>query len=242
LVQAAHAGLPVERSLTVPKILLIEDEEGLGEALEYQLEREGYAVERYTDGAVGLERFNAAGADLVLLDLMLPGMSGEEICREIRRRSGVPIIMLTARDTEIDKVVGLELGADDYVTKPFSTRELLARIRAVLRRAVAGPGSSDGALEGGGIRLDSERFEVTVDGELVHLPRKEFELLELLMENVGRVLTRETLIDRIWGADYFGDTRTLDVHIKRLRAKCESDPRNPRHLVTIRGLGYKFVA
>ena len=242
MVQSAHAGLPVERSLTVPKILLVEDEEGLGEALEYQLEREGYAVERYTDGAVGLERFNARGADLVLLDLMLPGMSGEEICREIRRRSSVPIIMLTARDTEIDKVVGLELGADDYVTKPFSTRELLARIRAVLRRAVAGPRSSDGALEGGGIRLDSERFEVTVDGELVHMPRKEFELLELLMENVGRVLTRETLIDRIWGADYFGDTRTLDVHIKRLRAKCEPDPRNPRHLVTIRGLGYKFVA
>jgi two-component system, OmpR family, response regulator RegX3 len=242
LIQAAHPEHMVERSLTVPKILLIEDEEGLGEALEYQLEREGYAVERCTDGAVGLDRFSATGADLVLLDLMLPGMSGEEICREIRRRSSVPIIMLTARDTEIDKVVGLELGADDYVTKPFSTRELLARIRAVMRRTAGGPRSTVEALEGGGIRLDSERFEVTVDGELVHMPRKEFELLELLMENAGRVLTRETLIDRIWGVDYFGDTRTLDVHIKRLRAKCEPDPRNPRHLVTIRGLGYKFVA
>ena len=226
----------------MPKILLIEDEEGLGEALEYQLEREGYTVERYTDGAVGLDRFNAAGADLILLDLMLPGMSGEEICREIRRSSSVPIIMLTARDTEIDKVVGLELGADDYVTKPFSTRELLARIRSVLRRAGTQRHPSDGVLEAGGIRLDPERFEVTVEGEPVHMPRKEFELLELLMENAGRVLTRETLIDRIWGADYFGDTRTLDVHIKRLRAKCEPDPRNPRHLVTIRGLGYKFVA
>jgi two-component system, OmpR family, response regulator RegX3 len=242
LVQAAPAELSVERPRTVPKILLIEDEEGLGEALEYQLEREGYTVERYTDGAVGLDRFNAAGADLVLLDLMLPGMSGEEICREIRRTSSVPIIMLTARDTEIDKVVGLELGADDYVTKPFSTRELLARIRSVLRRAGARRHPSDGVLEAGGIRLDPERFEVTVEGEPVHMPRKEFELLELLMENAGRVLTRETLIDRIWGADYFGDTRTLDVHIKRLRAKCEPDPRNPRHLVTIRGLGYKFVA
>jgi two-component system, OmpR family, response regulator RegX3 len=239
LTQSAPTG---ERSATVPKVLLIEDEEGLGEALEYQLGREGYSVERYTDGALGLDRFNVAGADLVLLDLMLPGMSGEEICREIRRHSSVPIIMLTARDTEIDKVVGLEIGADDYVTKPFSTRELLARIRAVLRRAVAGSQTTNGALEGGGIRLDADRFEVTVNGELVHLPRKEFELLELLMENAGRVLTRETLIDRVWGADYFGDTRTLDVHIKRLRAKCEPDPRNPRHLVTIRGLGYKFVA
>jgi two-component system response regulator RegX3 len=226
----------------MPKILLIEDEESLGEALGYQLGREGYEVERHTDGAQGLAHFNAAGADLLLLDLMLPGLSGEEICREIRRRSNVPIIMLTARDTEIDKVVGLEIGADDYITKPFSTRELLARVRAVLRRRTPGQQGADGALEGGGIRLDVERFEVTVGGELIHLPRKEFELLELLMENAGRVLTRETLIDRIWGADYFGDTRTLDVHIKRLRAKCEPDPRNPQHLVTIRGLGYKFVA
>jgi two-component system response regulator RegX3 len=224
----------------VPKVMLIEDEEGFGEALEYQLSKEGYEVDRITDGTTGLERFRTNGADLVLLDLMLPGMPGEDICKEIRRISNVPIIMLTARDTEIDKVVGLELGADDYVTKPFSSRELLARIRAVLRRS-SGEATTDGALEGGGIRLDSERFEVTVRGEAVHLPRREFELLELLMENAGRVLTRETLIDRIWGADYFGDTRTLDVHIKRLRAKCEENPHNPAHLLTVRGLGYKFV-
>ena len=225
----------------MPHILLIEDEEGLGEALEYQLGREGYVVERVTNGAQGLERFKAAGADLLLLDLMLPGLSGEEICREIRKTSSVPIIMLTARDTEIDKVVGLEIGADDYVTKPFSTRELISRIKAVLRRATSGPAGSEGVLEGGGIRLDAERFEVMVREERVHMPRKEFELLELLMENAGRVLTRETLIDRIWGADYFGDTRTLDVHVKRLRTKCETDPKNPQHLTTVRGLGYKFV-
>lgn len=225
----------------MPKILLIEDEEGLGEALEYQLGREGYEVERATDGGTGLERFRAHGADLVLLDLMLPGISGEDICKEIRRASNTPIIMLTARDAEIDKVVGLELGADDYVTKPFSTRELMARMKAVLRRAAADTGHSDGVLEGGGIRLDPDRFEVTVRGDNVHLPRKEFELLEALMESPGRVLTREQLIDRVWGSDYFGDTRTLDVHVKRLRAKCEEDARNPKHLVTIRGLGYKFV-
>ena len=225
----------------MPRMLLIEDEVGFGEALEYQLEREGYEVDRFTDGRLGLERFKTAGADLVLLDLMLPGMAGEDICREIRRSSSVPIIMLTARDAEIDKVVGLELGADDYVTKPFSTRELLARIKAVLRRSVTDSAGADGVLEAGGIRLDPERFEVSVRGERVHVPRKEFELLELLMENSGRVLTRETLIDRIWGTDYFGDTRTLDVHIKRLRAKCESDPHSPKHLLTVRGLGYKFV-
>jgi two-component system response regulator RegX3 len=225
----------------VPKVLLIEDEESLGEALEYQLTREGYDVDRVVDGVAGLERFSTGGADLVLLDLMLPGMPGEEVCKEIRRTSNVPIIMLTARDAEVDKVVGLELGADDYVTKPFHTRELLARIKAVLRRSTVESTSSDGVLEGGGIRLDPDRFEVTVDGAAVHMPRKEFELLELLMENAGRVLTRDTLIDRIWGADYFGDTRTLDVHIKRLRAKCEKDPHTPAHLITIRGLGYKFV-
>jgi len=225
----------------LPQILLIEDEEGFGEALEYQLQREGFEVARYTDGSQGLDRFKTAGADLVLLDLMLPSMAGEEICKEIRRSSSVPIIMLTARDTEIDKVLGLELGADDYVTKPFSSRELLARIKAVLRRSSNEATGADGVLEGGGVRLDPDRFEVTVRGDQVHLPRKEFELLELLMENSGRVLTRETLIDRIWGADYFGDTRTLDVHIKRLRAKCEEDPHAPAHLVTIRGLGYKFV-
>lgn len=223
------------------KLLLIEDEESFGEALQYQLQREGYQVERVTDGATGLDRFNTNGADLVLLDLMLPGMGGEEVCKAIRRSSTVPIIMLTAKDAEFDKVLGLELGADDYVTKPFSARELIARVKAVLRRSTSGAASSDGVLEAGGIRLDPDRFEVTVRGEPVHLPRKEFELLELLMENAGRVLSRETLIDRVWGSDYFGDSRTLDVHIKRLRAKCEETPHSPRHLITIRGLGYKFV-
>jgi two-component system response regulator RegX3 len=223
------------------RLLLIEDEESFGEALQYQLQREGYEVERETDGVAGLNRFKRQGADLVLLDLMLPGMAGEDICKEIRRDSNTPIIMLTAKDQELDKVLGLELGADDYVTKPFSTREVIARIKAVLRRTSAQAPTSDGVLEGGGVRLDPDRFEVTVRGEPVHLPRKEFELLELLMENAGRVLTRETLIDRIWGSDYFGDSRTLDVHIKRLRAKSEADPHEPKHLLTIRGLGYKFV-
>ena len=223
------------------RVLLIEDEENLGEALQYQLQREGYEVDRATDGLEGLERFRAAGADLVLLDLMLPGMSGEDICKEIRRSSKVPIIMLTAKDAELDKILGLEFGADDYVTKPFSARELLARIKAVLRRSKVKEEESNGVLEGGGIRLDPDRFEVTVRGDSVHLPRKEFELLELLMENSGRVLSRDTLIDRIWGSDYFGDSRTLDVHIKRLRAKCEEQPHEPKHLITIRGLGYKFV-
>ena len=223
------------------KVLLIEDEESFGEALAYQLKREGYEVDRVTDGAAGLQRFKSAGADLVLLDLMLPGMAGEDVCKEIRRSSRVPVIMLTAKDAELDKVLGLEFGADDYVTKPFSTRELVARIKSVLRRTSPDGASVDGVLEAGGIRLDADRFEVTVRGEPVHLPRKEFELLELLMENLGRVLSRETLIDRIWGPEYFGDSRTLDVHVKRLRTKCEVDPRNPRHLVTIRGLGYKFV-
>ncbi len=225
----------------MPRMLLIEDEESFGEALQYQLEREGYDVERVMDGIEGLERFKTAGADLVVLDLMLPGMSGEDICKEIRRRSNVPIVMLTAKDDELDKVLGLELGADDYVTKPFSTRELAARIKAVLRRSGSDSMSADGVLEAGGIRLDPDRFEVTVRGEPVHLPRKEFELLELLLENAGRVLSRETLLDRIWGPDYFGDSRTLDVHVKRLRSKCEEEPHNPKHLITIRGLGYKFV-
>ena len=225
----------------MPNVLLIEDEEGLGEAIEYQLQREGYQVTRATDGKEGLSRFRTSGADLVLLDLMLPGMPGEDVCKQIRRTSSVPIIMLTARDTELDKVLGLELGADDYITKPFSTRELLARIKAVLRRSAPEAATGTAVLEGGGIRLDPDRFEVSVRGTPAHLPRKEFELLELLMENPGRVLTRETLIDRVWGSDYFGDTRTLDVHIKRLRAKCELDPHEPKHLLTIRGLGYKFV-
>jgi two-component system response regulator RegX3 len=224
----------------VTKILLIEDEDSIGTALEYQLGREGYDITWVRDGVVGLERFKTAGADLVLLDLMLPGMSGEDVCKAIRRESSVPVIMLTAKDSEIDKVVGLELGADDYVTKPFSTRELVARIKAVLRRGTADAVAED-VLEGGGIRLDAARVEVTVRGEAVHLPRKEFDLLMLLMENAGRVVTRDSIIDQIWGPDYVGDTRTLDVHIKRLRAKTEPDPRKPAHLLTIRGLGYKFV-
>jgi len=231
----------LDEGADLSRVLLIEDEESLGEALEYQLQREGYDVDRATDGLAGLDKFKTAGADLVLLDLMLPGMAGEEICKEIRRTSTVPIIMLTAKDAELDKVLGLEFGADDYVTKPFSARELLARVKAVLRRTSYQDRDGDGVLEGGGIRLDAERFEVTVRGEAVHLPRKEFELLELLMENSGRVLSRDTLIDRIWGSDYFGDSRTLDVHIKRLRAKCEEQPHEPKHLITIRGLGYKFV-
>lgn len=222
------------------KVLLIEDEEGLGEPLLYQLDRSGYTSEWVRDGREGLERFERMAPDLVLLDLMLPSLSGEEVCTEIRRRSNVPIIMLTAKDAEVDKIVGLELGADDYVTKPFSTRELLSRIKAVLRRARSGAPQTN-VIELGGIRLDAESFEVTVRGEPIHLPRKEFELLEMLMTNAGRVVTREELIDTVWGGDYVGDTRTLDVHIKRLRARCEEDPKKPAHIVTVRGWGYKFV-
>jgi two-component system, OmpR family, response regulator RegX3 len=225
----------------MPRILLIEDEAGIAEALQYQLDREGYDVEWATDGAKGLDGFRVSGADLILLDLMLPGMAGEDVCKELRRASQVPIIMLTAKDTEIDKILGLELGADDYVTKPFSTRELLARIKALLRRTAPDGATSEGVLEGGGIRLDPDRHEVTVDGAHVGLARKEFELLELLMEHPGRVLARDTLIDRVWGSDYFGDTRTLDVHVKRLRSKVEANPHEPIHLVTVRGLGYKFI-
>ena len=225
----------------MPRILLIEDEQSLGEALQYQLVRDGFDVDRETDGAVGLERFKTEGADLVLLDLMLPGLSGEEVCKEIRKSSSVPVIMLTAKDEEIDKVLGLELGADDYVTKPFSSRELLARIKAVLRRAASREASSPSVLEGGGIRLDPDRAQVSARGEEVRLTRKEFELLEFLMSNPGRALPRETLIDEVWGSDYVGDTRTLDVHIKRLRSKLESDPHRPRHLLTVRGLGYRFA-
>lgn len=226
----------------MPKVLIVEDEKDLADALEYQLVREGYEVAVTSDGISGLEKFKTQGADIVLLDLMLPGMPGEDVCKEIRRSSSVPIVMLTARDQELDKILGLELGADDYVTKPFSTRELIARMKAILRRgAPAGVGGSDGVLEGGGIRLDPDRFEATVSGNEIHLTRKEFEVLELLMENAGRVLTRESLIDQVWGSDYFGDTRTLDVHVKRIRAKCEPDPHNPAHVLTVRGLGYKFV-
>ena len=226
----------------MPRILLIEDEEGLASALEYQLSREGFAVDSVGDGSEGLARFKRDGADLVLLDLMLPGMRGEDVCKEIRRRSSVPIIMLTAKDEEIDKVVGLELGADDYITKPFSTRELTARIKAVLRRSGAESGNGAEVFEGGGIRLDPDRFEVTLQGTPVHLSRKEFDLLHFLMENAGRVLPRDRIIEEVWGGDYFGDTRTLDVHIKRLRDKLEKDPHSPGHLLTVRGVGYKFVS
>ena len=222
------------------KVLVIEDEEAIGSALEYQFAREGYDVTWVQDGARGLETFETGGADLIVLDLMLPTMSGEEVCRAIRKESTVPVIMLTAKGDEVDRVVGLELGADDYVTKPFSTRELMARVKAVLRRTRGGEPETD-VLEGGDIRLDVDRVEVTVRGDHVHLTRKEFEVLELLMRNAGRVLPRETLMDRVWGTDYFGDTRTLDVHIKRLRAKCEVDPHDPKHLITVRGIGYKFV-
>ena len=220
-------------------ILLIEDESGIAEPLVYQLEKSGYSVAWSVDGRDGVDRFTREGADLVLLDLMLPGMAGEDVCREIRKASDVPVIMLTAKDDEVDKIVGLEIGADDYVTKPFSTRELIARVKAVLRRGDGTP--AGGALVGGAIRLDPERHEVTVNEKAVHLPKKEFELLQVLMENAGRVMTRESLIDDVWGTDYYGDMRTLDVHIKRLRAKCEEDARDPRHILTVRGVGYKFV-
>ncbi|KQR44104.1 MULTISPECIES: response regulator transcription factor [Frigoribacterium] len=224
-------------------ILIVEDEESLSEPLAFILEREGYRVTVAEDGPSALALFDKSGADLVLLDLMLPGIPGTEVCRVLRSRSQVPIIMLTAKDSEVDIVVGLELGADDYVTKPYSTRELLARIRAVLRRrADDGDDLADGMLEAGDIRMDVERHVVTVRGEDVAMPLKEFELLELLMRNAGRVLTRGQLIDRVWGSDYFGDTKTLDVHIKRIRSKIEPVPSEPKALVTVRGLGYRIEA
>ena len=222
------------------RILIVEDELSLSEPLSFLLRREGYETEIAADGREALAAFDRAGADLVLLDLMLPGLSGTEVCREIRSRSTVPIIMLTAKDSEVDIVVGLELGADDYVTKPYSSRELLARIRAVLRRRVDVEVDADAVLETGPVRMDVERHSVSVGGSEVPMPLKEFELLELLMRNAGRVLTRGQLIDRVWGADYVGDTKTLDVHVKRLRSKVEDDPSTPKHLVTVRGLGYKF--
>jgi two-component system response regulator RegX3 len=221
---------------------VVEDEESFSEALSYLLRREGYEVEVAGSGPDALATFERTGADLVLLDLMLPGLSGTEVCRELRTRSHVPIIMVTARDSEIDKVVGLELGADDYVTKPFSSRELVARIRAVLRRHAEPEELMLDVVEAGPVRMDVERHVVTVDSEPVQLPLKEFDLLELLLRNAGRVLTRGQLIDRVWGADYVGDTKTLDVHVKRLRAKIEPDPASPKYLVTVRGLGYKFEA
>jgi two-component system, OmpR family, response regulator RegX3 len=224
----------------VTRVLVVEDEESITDALSYMLRKEGFEVDVCPSGPDALEAFDRNGADLVLLDLMLPGLPGTEVCRSLRQRSNVPVIMLTAKDTEVDKVVGLELGADDYVTKPFSSRELVARIRAVLRRQGDGEETPAGTLEAGPVRMDVDRHVVTARGEQIQLPLKEFELLEVLLRNAGRVLTRMQLIDRVWGVDYVGDTKTLDVHVKRLRAKIERDPANPRHIVTVRGLGYKF--
>jgi two-component system, OmpR family, response regulator RegX3 len=224
----------------VTRIMVVEDEESFSEALSFMLRREGYEVEVAGDGNTAMDVFERHGADLILLDLMLPGLSGLEVCRQIRVKSQVPIIMLTAKDGEIDKVVGLEIGADDYVTKPFSSRELLARVRSVLRRNGEPEELIASTVEAGPVRMDVDRHVVTVRGETVAMPLKEFDLLELLVRNAGRVLTRAQLIDRVWGADYVGDTKTLDVHVKRLRAKVEQDPANPLHLVTVRGLGYKF--
>jgi two-component system response regulator RegX3 len=222
-------------------VLVVEDEESFSDPLSYMLRNEGFEVAVAATGPEALDEFDRHGADLVLLDLMLPGLPGTEVCRQLRTRSSVPVIMLTAKDSEIDKVVGLELGADDYVTKPFSSRELVARIRAVLRRHGGQTEElEDAALEAGPVRMDVERHTVSVGGNGVQLPLKEFELLEMLLRNAGRVLTRMQLIDRVWGADYVGDTKTLDVHVKRLRAKIEPDPALPRYLVTVRGLGYKF--
>ena len=224
------------------RVLVVEDEESFSEALDYLLRKEGFEVTLAENGPDALAAFERGGADLVLLDLMLPGLSGIEVCQKLRATSTVPVIMLTAKDSEIDKVVGLEIGADDYMTKPFSSRELIARIRAVLRRQGDRGGEPlvTGVVEAGPVRMDVERHVVAVDGQQVALPLKEFELLELLLRNAGRVLTRGQLIDRVWGADYVGDTKTLDVHVKRLRAKVEPEPARPRHLVTVRGVGYKF--
>ena len=223
------------------KILIVEDEASFSEALEFLLGKEGFSVVTADNGAEALRKFDQGGIDLVLLDLMIPEVSGTEVCRQIRSKSRVPIIMLTAKDSEVDKVVGLEIGADDYVTKPYSSRELVARIRAVLRRNHGEDvEATPGVLVVGEVRMDIDRHQVAVNGAPVSLPLKEFELLEFLMRNAGRVLTRMQLIDRVWGSDYVGDTKTLDVHIKRLRAKIESDPANPTLIQTVRGLGYKM--
>jgi len=223
------------------KILVVEDEASFSDALSYVLTKEGFEVIVADTGDGAIKAFDKEGADLVLLDLMLPGLSGTEVCRQLRTRSQVPIIMLTAKDSEVDKVVGLELGADDYVTKPYSKAELVARIKAVLRRGAGGINEEkSNLLSAGPVEIDVESHKVKVNGEFVTFPLKEFELLEFLVRNSGRVLTRTQLIDRIWGSDYFGDTKTLDVHIKRLRAKIEKDPANPVLILTIRGLGYKF--
>ena len=225
------------------RVLIVEDEESYREALSFLLGREGFDVVTAETGPEAIEAFTEQGADLVLLDVMLPGIPGTEVCRRIRQRSNVPVIMVSARDEEVDKVVGLELGADDYITKPYSPRELVARIRAVLRRGADAPepAHADDVIESGAIRMDVDRHEVSLRGEPLKLPLKEFELLEVLMRNAGRVLTRGQLIDLVWGSDYVGDTKTLDVHVKRLRAKIEDDPGSPQVLLTVRGLGYKLT-
>ena len=222
------------------KVLVVEDEQSLREALVFFLEKEGHDVSVAVDGEEAIQVFEKSGADIILLDLMLPKIDGNQVCKQIRQSSNVPIIMLTAKDSEIDKIVGLEIGADDYITKPYSTRELLARIKAVLRRQAEPPVNVESVLVAGELRLDSDRHVVTLSGNVLTLPLKEFELLELLMENVNRVLTRGQIIDRVWGSNYFGDTKTLDVHIKRLRSKVEEDPARPKYIQTVRGLGYKL--
>ncbi|HZQ27144.1 MAG TPA: response regulator transcription factor [Acidimicrobiales bacterium] len=225
-----------------PVVLIVEDEESFAQALEVGLRREGFMTRVAADGPEALVLFDAVQPDVVLLDLMLPGMSGIDVCRQIRLKSRTPVIIVTAKDSELDTVVGLEVGADDYVTKPYRLRELVARMRAVLRRApeAGSVAFTDEVLENGDVRLDLARHELTVRGEHVPLPRKEFELLELLLSNAGRVLTRETLLDQVWGTDYVGDTKTLDVHVKRIRAKIETDPGHPTRLTTIRGVGYRY--
>jgi two-component system response regulator RegX3 len=234
--------LPVSDPIRKQRILVVDDEPSFIDALSISLEAEGYEVITALDGLEALERFRTARPDLILLDLMLPRVSGVDVCRDIRGTSSVPIIMVTAKSSEVDVVVGLEVGADDYITKPYRIRELVARIRATLRRVEESEQSeSTGLLELGGVTLDRERHEVTVDDEPVSMPLKEFDLLEILMSNAGRVVTREILFDRVWGYDYIGDSKTLDVHVKRLRSKVESDPSNPQRIVTIRGLGYKFT-
>ena len=224
------------------KVLIVEDEESMADPLAFLLRREGFSTEIAGNGPDALAEFDRNGADIVLLDVMLPGMSGTEVCKQLRTRGAVPVIMVTARDSEIDKVVGLELGADDYITKPYSTRELVARIRAVLRRGTDAEDAASPILQAGPVRMDVDRHVVNVHGQQTSLPLKEFDLLEYLIRNAGRVLTRGQLIDRVWGSDYVGDTKTLDVHVKRLRAKIEPDPAAPRYLITVRGLGYKLEA
>jgi two-component system response regulator RegX3 len=227
----------------VTRILIVEDDDSMREALAFLLEREGYDIDVAASGTAAITTFDLRRPDLVLLDLMLPGMSGMEVCKALRTRAATPIIMLTAKDSEVDKVVGLEIGADDYVTKPYSTAELLARIKAVLRRGGSAEDLDSGSvIEAGGVRMDVDRHTVLVDGRSVTMPLKEFELLELLIRNAGRVLTRGQLMDRVWGADYFGDGKTLDVHIKRIRAKLDGDSNQPSRVTTVRGLGYKFEA